>query len=48
MAKIIVEEPERYDLFNIDSNGKIHVGKEFSGMQARIVIESIEEAADEE
>lgn len=44
MGTLQIENPERYDTLNVDTNGKIHLGKDYAGKKARVVIEAIEDA----
>lgn len=47
MAEIVIRDPVLLDTKNVDASGKIYIGKEFSGMQAKIVIEEFIEPEEE-
>jgi hypothetical protein len=43
MATFEVEDPVLYEEKKVDSSGKIYVGRKYSGMKARLLIERFEE-----
>lgn len=47
MANVTVEDPMEYREYPVDSNGKIHFGREHAKKKAKIIVETIEENGDE-
>jgi hypothetical protein len=46
-SKIIVEDPEYVQKKTVDGNGRLYLGQEFAGMDVRVILEVLEEEADE-
>lgn len=48
MSQLTIEDPVLYETKNVDSSGKVYLGKEFANSRVKLVIEEIEEAPTEE
>lgn len=48
MAKVVIEDPELVRTVNVDANGKIHIGKKYAGMEAKIIIEEFSKPREDE
>lgn len=46
MTQIIIEDPEMYAVKDVDSSGRIYLGKEWAGREVRIAVESVREGCD--
>jgi len=43
MAEFRITDPELYEKKNVDSSGKLYVGKDYAGKKVKIVIEKVVE-----